>query len=632
MLSYSLIYAEFDIFCILMMLMITLKTVFLSKQLLYQKLYLIMMGCALALTGADLFYELYAGDILALGIVTVYILNSIYFIASIFVSYFWFIYTENVIFDKHFLSKKAMLLISFPAVAFSVMTFFTAKTRWVFYFDETGYHRGLINVIYMIIPLLYFLGSVALAIIGYRMNPTEDTRSKLKITMGFVVIPILAVGIQSFLIGFPMVCIGSALGMLQVFLNSVALDRDFIMHQETTAKAKNDFFTNISHEIRTPINAILGMNTMILRESTEENVRDYSRHIETSGKMLLSLVNDILDTSKLEVGKMSLIPSEYEVYKVIEDMISMVHGLTRDKGLEFVVVIDRNIPSKLFGDEVRIRQIIINLLTNAIKYTDKGKITFTMKLISLVGNSVNVYVSVEDTGRGMKKEDIDIMFNPYERFNETSNCNIQGTGLGLPICQNFLLLMKSRLEVESTYGEGSKFHFVIGQEIVDATPLGEHDFMAEKDKQDEDLMPALIAQGVRILTVDDNLTNLKVFKGLLKGTGADVDACTSGLQAIDFLNKKEYDIVFLDILMPNMDGIETLHLIRDKGRDIHFDGPVVALTANAHEGTREKYLSEGFAEVLTKPIIPKELEAMIYKLLPKNKGYSLNWKSKASIK
>jgi len=384
----------------------------------------------------------------------------------------------------------------------------------------------------------------------------------------------------------------------------------------TANETKGRFLANMSHEIRTPINAVLGMDEMILRESGEPTIKEYAMDIQTAGQSLLSLINDILDFSKIDSGKMEIIPVEYEFSSMVHDVVNMILLKAQAKKLELKVFLNPELPSGLYGDDVRIRQVLINILTNAVKYTHNGSISFRINGHSK-GDTVILHFEVEDTGIGIKKEDLSKLFQKFERIDEKKNRNIEGTGLGINITANLLLLMNSKLEVESEYGVGSKFFFDIEQKIVNKEPIGDLEerirIMSEEYSYDADFK----APEARILVVDDNLVNCKVFKNLLKETEMQVDDVNSGKACIEKVSSNAYNLIFLDHMMPEMDGIETLHHLQKMKDYPSKNAKIIALTANAISGAKEMYLKEGFDAFLSKPILSNKLEELIRKLLPK---------------
>lgn len=385
-------------------------------------------------------------------------------------------------------------------------------------------------------------------------------------------------------------------------------------------RAKSDFLANMSHEIRTPINTVLGMDEIILRETTEISVKGYAENIREAATTLLSLVNDLLDFSKIECGKMEILPAEYEVANLLTEVINMVEIKAANKNLEFIPVISENIPYLLFGDEIRIKQVIINLLTNAVKYTNEGSVVLKVDWKEAGDSHIMLIISVTDTGIGIKEEDINRLFVSFERIEEERNRNIEGNGLGLSIIKQLLELMDSSLNVRSEYGVGSTFSFTLKQGIKDRKPIGKfrekYSYSKEKDKKYRTMF---VAPDVRILVVDDNAMNLSVAEGLLKNTEIKVDKAADGEKALELCRDIKYDVILMDHMMPRMDGIETMKRLKQMSDSPNADTPVIVLTANAISGVREMYLKEGFVDYMSKPIQGKRLEEKILKYLPSNK-------------
>ena len=383
-------------------------------------------------------------------------------------------------------------------------------------------------------------------------------------------------------------------------------------------RAKSDFLANMSHEIRTPINAVLGMDEMILRESTDSKILEYASDIKQAGSMLLSLINDILDFSKIESGKMDIIPVDYDLGILLSDTIDLIRSRAEEKKLKLELKIESNTPVHLHGDEVRLRQIITNILTNAVKYTSEGKVILTVSGKKVSAGVVQLYVSVKDTGIGIKEEDIGRLFDSFQRVDESRNRNIEGTGLGLSITMCLLNLMGSRLEVDSTYGKGSDFYFYLEQKQLDDEVIGEDIQKYYENEKDKISISTeqFYAPDAKILVVDDNEMNLKVFLGLLKNYGMQIDTAMSGKECLARMEKNAYHMIFMDHLMPEMDGVETLRRIRELKTNKSKDAVIIILTANAVSGAREMFLQEGFADYLSKPIIAEKLEKMIQKYLP----------------
>ena len=381
---------------------------------------------------------------------------------------------------------------------------------------------------------------------------------------------------------------------------------------EMANEAKGRFLAHMSHEIRTPINAVLGMDEMILRESREAAVREYALDIQNAGKSLLALINDILDISKIDSGKLEIIPVEYDVSSLIHDTVNMIYQKAVSKELSVEVQVDETLPSRLLGDDIRIRQVLLNLLNNAVKYTEQGSVTLSVTG-EKKGQKVLLHFNVKDTGVGIKEEDQPKLFEEFQRIEESRHHNVEGTGLGMNITLQLLHLMGSHLEMTSTYGEGSAFFFDLEQDIIDETPVGK---LSERIKQQEQQYvyeAAFTAPDADILVVDDNAVNRKVFRNLLKDTLMRIDEADSGEECLKKVVNKKYDLIFLDHMMPGMDGIETLHAFPK------LETPVIALTANAVSGAKEMFLQNGFDDFLSKPIVYLKLEKMLQKYLPQGK-------------
>lgn len=382
-------------------------------------------------------------------------------------------------------------------------------------------------------------------------------------------------------------------------------------------EAKGQFLANMSHEIRTPINAILGMNELIQRENKDDAIGEYSDNIKSAGDILLSLVNDILDYSKIGSGKMNLVEDEYIVIEQINSILALIVLKAEAKGLNFNVNVDPNMPSKLYGDELRIKQITTNLLTNAVKYTKEGTVTLNIDVLEINNGRVKYKVSVIDTGIGIKEDELSKLFELFTRLDEEQNKNIEGTGLGIAISQSLLSLMDSKLNVESEYGKGSTFSFELEQRIVDPKPIGDiKNHIAEK-KSDK-IKNTFVATKATVLFVDDVELNLKVAKGIIRPLGMNLHTATSGKEAIELCKRTNYDIIFMDHMMPEMDGLVATGLIR-KLNNYYKTAPIVALTANAVAGAREMFLEAGMNDFISKPIDLAQLYKCVERYLPQEK-------------
>ena len=387
--------------------------------------------------------------------------------------------------------------------------------------------------------------------------------------------------------------------------------------------AKSQFLSGMSHEIRTPINAVLGMDEMILRETKEESTREYAQNIRAAGTTLLGLVNDILDFSKIEAGKMEIIPVEYSVSSILNDLVNMIRQRAEKKGLKFHVEVPEDMPSILKGDEIRLRQVAVNILTNAVKYTEEGSVTLRLTYKKIGENRIALTTSVKDTGIGIKEEDIEKLYHAFERIEEERNRTIEGTGLGMNITKKLLEMMGSHLEVASVYGEGSEFSYTVEQEVLNWSPMGNYEeayrrMMAARTAYKE----SFVAPEAKILVVDDTAMNLTVVRGLLKQTQVQVETVLSGYECLARAEKEHFDLIFLDHRMPGLDGIETLQRLQKLNQQenaLNAHTPVVALTANAVSGAREEYIAAGFDDYLTKPIDSHKLEDLLRSMLPQEK-------------
>lgn len=476
-------------------------------------------------------------------------------------------------------------------------------------FDSTGKVVGIVVVDF---SSDWFDGQLA-----------SQTRSMV---LGYVVIllfSLLFAGILSFLIVKPYV---KAQGEL--------LEEKF--RAESASNAKSDFLANMSHEIRTPINAVLGMNEMIIREDNRaldvvesdpmlaqealENINVYAGDVKKAGHNLLAIVNDILDFSKIEAGRMELTEAPYQLSSLINDINNMIQFKAQDKGLAFKVEVDPSLPDELSGDEVRVRQILTNLLNNAVKYTDKGSVILKIRGKKQDDNTLILTIVVWDTGIGIKPEDKEQLFNKFERLEMERNSTVEGTGLGLAITHNLTELMGGNIEVESEYGKGSIFTVNIPQKIVSESKLG--DFQTRlKDNApgNRPYKESFRAPDATILIVDDTRINLTVAVNLLKNTKMKIDTATSGEEAVNMASKYKYDVIFMDQRMPGMNGTEAFHKIRGTENGASKDVPVICLTADAVIGAKERYLTEGFSDYLTKPIDNFALEKILMKYLPDEK-------------
>ncbi len=410
--------------------------------------------------------------------------------------------------------------------------------------------------------------------------------------------------------------------LLILFLNKIyGSENELALKQkkeiEELNEAQNRFFSSMSHEIRTPINTIIGLDEMILREDISPEVAEDAKNIQGASKMLLALINDILDMSKMKSGKMDIVPVPYEVGKMLSEIVNMVWMRAEKKGLSFHMDVDSTLPSQLYGDEVRIKQVLVNLLNNAIKYTNTGSITLSIHCEKLSTNRVLVTYSVSDTGMGIKKENIPYLFDAFKRVDQEKNRLIEGTGLGLSIVKQIVDLMGGEITVNSIYTRGSNFIIKLVQDVVNEQEIGQLtlESMHVMSRQ-EHYRQSFEAPGARILIVDDNESNLMVAKKLLRDTKIQIDTVLSGEECLKKTVDTHYDGILMDHLMPEMDGIECFHAIREQVGGMCRETPVIALTANAGSDNQALYRNEGFDGYILKPVSGTLLEASVLKLLP----------------
>ncbi len=490
--------------------------------------------------------------------------------------------------------------------------------------NVVDFHSSIIST--FIVMGMFFLSFVVTSIIDIKKHRVKPYIHVVIGMSGVVVTGVLQIVmylIRPIRIGATGLGIGFlfmlSMAVFRLIRNAVTVENERLEAIQAN-KMQEEFLANMSHEIRTPLNAIIGLNEMVLKESGEESIKTYASDIKGASKTLLGLINDILDFSKIESGKVDLQPIKYWTAFLLTDSYNLIVKRAEEKNIELKVETDPTVPEQLYGDETRIRQIITNLLTNSVKYTNEGSITIKLHWRKTSIETAMIRISVADTGVGIRQEDQEKLFQSFQRVDEKHNRNIEGTGLGLVISKQLVELMGGKIWVKSVYGEGSEFFVEFPQKIVSEKGMGK--FVPHATGADEVILHAatnFTAPEARILVVDDVETNLKVIKNLLKDTEIKIETAPGGQECLDMTKNTGYDLILLDHRMPEMDGIETLHHMRERQDDPNEETPVIMLTANVVAGAKENYIREGFTDYLTKPIRQSDLKQMLMDYLPLHK-------------
>lgn len=551
-----------------------------------------------------------------------HVLRSLYSIANGFLAVFVYIYARS--YSGSFEEKRnwadvAAIIASLAYTLISVINIPTGIVTWIEE-DGTFVHGPLYIVTFLGVGLI-----ISFAFVSTIMDRKYYTKGQfltinlLYAMIAFSTVLEILIDSRTLLISF-----GIAIGLLSVFMSlespdyvkAVAARKEAEKARVEADKAnaaKSDFLARMSHEIRTPMNAIMGMNEMIINSTHEDQTKIYSSDAYNAAHNLLDIINDILDFSRIESGKLDLIEDKYSLTSILRDLWVVTGSKAKEKGLTLEFDIDPELHDERNGDRVRIRQILINLLNNAVKYTDEGKVILKVSTVSSNQNSDVVKYEIIDTGRGIKEEDRQKLFEAFSRIEENRSTNIAGTGLGINITTSLLKLMGSELMVESEYGKGSNFYFVLEQNVLTSKKVGNY----EEVKVEEVVVSEskIEVSDKRIMCVDDTPLNLKVFRAFLKDSSNSVDLAESAKDALVLTLKNKYDLIFMDHLMPEIDGVECFNMIKNQEGGLNCDTPVIVLTANAIKGATEKYSEIGFADVCFKPYTKDQLIKMINKHL-----------------
>ncbi len=555
-------------------------------------------------------------------------INSVYFAADIVMEYIFIMYCAYATFgtkDKWHIPQIAGIF----ALVCTVILITNLFTGWVFYFDENGYQHGPIYMFVHIVPIVEESLTAGMMLINFKKF---NKRQRLSIILYILVLasgPVVQILYPNVLFILFTVSIGLMLLMfgmetpdyqaLNRTMNELRTTRDeaeeAMAAAQIASQAKSEFLTNISHEIRTPINAILGYNEMVLRDTEKTDIAQYCVNIQSAGKTLLSMISDMLDYTEIETGSINIEETNYSTASMIADITTCGKYYAEKKDIEIRVDIDSNIPKMLHGDNARITRIFSNLLSNSVKYTDFGHIDIVIKWEQKSEFTGWIYAEVTDTGIGLRDEDIARITSAFQRADKKRNQHIQGLGLGLTIVTKLLSMMGSQLSIKSEYGKGTSISFRLMQGIVDPTPLGNVDELnciPEKST----LRPGFTAPDARLLAVDDNSMNLELYRGSLKDTKIQIDTAINGVEALELISRYKYDLIILDHMMPIMDGMETLKTI--KKQNLCQGVPILVITANAVPGEKSVYLNAGFDDYLSKPVSSRQLLEAVRKHLPEN--------------
>lgn len=554
--------------------------------------------------------------------------NTLYFAADIVMEYVFIMYCACATFGTKDIWHIPQIagIIAFICAAILIANLFTG---WVFYFDENGYQHGPIYMLVHIAPIIEESVTAGMMLINFKKFTKKQRLSIILYILVLASGPVVQILHPNVLFILFTVSIGLMLLMFAMetpdyqaltrTMDELRKTRDeaeeAMAAAQAASQAKSEFLTNISHEIRTPINAILGYNEMVLRDTEKNEVAQYCVNIQSAGKSLLSMISDMMDYTEMESGSIKLEEGNYSTASMISDIMTCGKYFAEKKDIEIRMDIDSSIPKMLHGDSARITRIFSNLLSNSVKYTDFGHIDVVIKWEPKGEFSGWFYAQITDTGIGLRDEDIERITSAFQRADKKRNQHIQGLGLGLTIVTRLLAMMGSSLSIQSEYGKGTSISFRLMQGIVDPTPLGNVESLTCIPEKNT-LHAGFTAPEARLLAVDDNSMNLELYRGSLKDTKIQIDTAMNGVEALELISRYKYDLIILDHMMPVMDGMETLKTI--KKQNLCQDVPILVITANAVPGEKSVYLNAGFDDYLSKPVSSRQLLEAVRKYLPEH--------------
>ena len=614
---------DYNLFSILILTVLILYNYFITSKnkvpiQLFQKMILLDLVMCLAESIALMLRGMHSDYYFLL-----YLVTLVFFTCFILLPYYFLVYVIlNISHEKSYDKERKYFIL--PVLLMIALILSNPLTDFLFSLSRDGEYKLNEGWILLVLTAIYYSLIIGLMIVSRWSKITISLKLSalmyVMLSIGTYLILIFVNGelmISGATVVLSLIIMQLNLQNPQMISEAIEQEQEEKLEAIRANREKSNFLANMSHEIRTPLNVITSMNEMILRESKNEQIEDYSQRIKTSGEILISIINNVFDISKIEVGQAEIMPDEYELTDLLKELTAIGSVRAEDRHLLFLTEVNPSLPKKLYGDSQHLRQIVMNLVVNATKYTNKGSITFKASFERSEGNQINLILSVADTGIGISEDQVAHVFDAFSRAGIEKTSNIEGTGLGLAIAKRFTEMMNGTIEVESTRGKGSIFTVKIPQEIRSHEVIGNFEIQrADYVKERRLNQQTFVAPEAKILIVDDNAMNRMAIKCLLNRTAVQVDVAESGEEALVLVKRHAYHIIFLDYMMPEMNGIETLHALREMDGNLSKEAPVIALTANAVGGARQMFLAEGFDGYLAKPVLWEELESMIKGLLP----------------